>query len=545
MNAAGWSSTRASPAYTPSRVSVSGTSVPKNSAAEMISIDALTRPARPIPIRTSTCWWRNRKRRSATVVGRDPVLGERRVQVDDVRHDGGAEDAGGQQQAVGALEARDQAGGQVGRHDVDAQHRDQEAEQDHPEQPGDGQLEGPVAAALQGQQRECDHPGDHSAGEQRDAEQQVQRDRAADHLGQVGGDGHQLGLHPHAARHRAGEVVAAQLRAGCARWPDRAWPTASGSAWPAGWPRRSPRAAGSRTRRLRRSWWRSCRGRRRRSQRRTPDRTGQPAAVPDRAPGSRRRSGRLSLVAVTTSPPRVEVVRSDGLRPRSLRVDHMAVHEPGQRPAERAAAARRPGPSAGRRTASCSSTVEHDTRDDAELTEVAQGRAVPVGDPLARGTGRRPAPRRGPSPQCSSCGPSRGGIGSPCGSCVGWPRAASMRSSSRSDRACSSSSASACTSSHGTSSMRCEERLQQPVPAHHAQRGPLAGLGQVQRAAVRAGQQAAVLQPLDHGRHRRRGHAELVRQLPGGDRLAAMGEVVDRLEVVLGRPGHRHHDDGL
>ena len=30
-----------------------------------------------------------------------------------------------------------------------------------------------------------------------------------------------------------------------------------------------------------------------------------------------------------------------------------------------------------------------------------------------------------------------------------------MRSSSRSDRACSSSSASACTSSHGTSSIRC------------------------------------------------------------------------------------------
>ena len=110
------------------------------------------------------------------------------------------------------VEARDQAGGQLGRDQVDAQHGDQEAEQDHPEQPGDGQLERPVAAGLQGQQRERDDSGDHTAGEQRDAEQQVQRDRAADHLGQIGGDGHQLGLHPHAPRHPAREVVPALLR---------------------------------------------------------------------------------------------------------------------------------------------------------------------------------------------------------------------------------------------------------------------------------------------------------------------------------------------
>ena len=38
----------------------------------------------------------------------DPPLGERRVQVDDVRHDRRAEDAGGEQHAVGALEARDE-----------------------------------------------------------------------------------------------------------------------------------------------------------------------------------------------------------------------------------------------------------------------------------------------------------------------------------------------------------------------------------------------------------------------------------------------------
>ena len=130
-----------------------------------------------------------------------------------MRHHGGAEDAGGQQQAVGARRSAGTrpAARSAGTRSMRTTVR-QEAEQDHPEQAGDGQLERPVAAALQSQQRERDDSGDHTAGEQRNAEQQVQRDRAADHLGQVGGDGHQLGLHPHAARDRAWEVVAAQLR---------------------------------------------------------------------------------------------------------------------------------------------------------------------------------------------------------------------------------------------------------------------------------------------------------------------------------------------
>ena len=46
--------------FASSSVSVFGTSVPKNRAAAMISIDALTRPASPIPTWTSTCWCRNR-----------------------------------------------------------------------------------------------------------------------------------------------------------------------------------------------------------------------------------------------------------------------------------------------------------------------------------------------------------------------------------------------------------------------------------------------------------------------------------------------------
>ena len=70
----------------------------------------------------------------------------------------------------------------------------------------------------------------------------------------------------------------------------------------------------------------------------------------------------------------------------------------------------------------------------------------------------------------------------------------------------------------------------------------LPGVGEPQRAAVRPEQQAAVLQPPDHGRDRGRGDPELVRQLAGGDRLTPRLQVVDRLQVVLGRPGHSHHD---
>src|ERR687890_715731 len=44
-------------------------------------------------------------------------------------------------------------------------------------------------------------------------------------------------------------------------------------------------------------------------------------------------------------------------------------------------------------------------------------------------------------------------MGSPCGSNSGWPSLAAMRSASSSERTCSSSSASWCTRSHGTSSI--------------------------------------------------------------------------------------------
>ncbi len=155
----------------------------------------------------------------ALVVARrlDPPLGERRVQVDHVRHHGGAEDAGGQQQRVGAREAGDEARGDAGgvvRHE---QRVDEEAEQDHAEHPRDDDLEAAVAAALQGEQREGDHRGHQAGRQQREPEQEVERDRRADELGEVGRHGDDLGLHPEPERRALGVVLAAQLGQAAAR----------------------------------------------------------------------------------------------------------------------------------------------------------------------------------------------------------------------------------------------------------------------------------------------------------------------------------------
>jgi len=68
----------------------------------------------------------------AVVGGRHAPLGQRRVQVDHMGHDRGAEDAGGQQDALGSREARDEAGGHRAGVGADAQRVVEEAEQDHP-----------------------------------------------------------------------------------------------------------------------------------------------------------------------------------------------------------------------------------------------------------------------------------------------------------------------------------------------------------------------------------------------------------------------------
>jgi hypothetical protein len=72
-----------------------------------------------------------------------------------------------------------------------------------PSSPVMAQLEAPKAAALKLEHRKRDRPGDDPRRQQRHAEQQVQPERSAQELGDVGRHCHHLGLHPHAPGERA------------------------------------------------------------------------------------------------------------------------------------------------------------------------------------------------------------------------------------------------------------------------------------------------------------------------------------------------------
>ena len=102
--------------------------------------------------------------------------------------------------------------GDPGRRGVGVQHLEGEADDDHADQADDGGLHvTEPASRLERQQREREHAGDHPGREQRHAEQEVEADRGAQELGQVGRHRDQLGLHPQCDRDRVGELVAADL----------------------------------------------------------------------------------------------------------------------------------------------------------------------------------------------------------------------------------------------------------------------------------------------------------------------------------------------
>ena len=142
-----------------------------------------------------------------------PVPGQGRVDVDGVRHDGGAEHAGGQQDGVRALETGHepgQGGPRIGRAD---EQPGQEADGDDAEQEHDDELERPLL--LPGLDREQEHrhrADNHGAKGEGEAEQQVQRDCPAHHLGEVGGGGDDFGLHPEGAAPERLEPLAEDLR---------------------------------------------------------------------------------------------------------------------------------------------------------------------------------------------------------------------------------------------------------------------------------------------------------------------------------------------
>ena len=102
-------------------------------------------------------------------------------------------------------------GGERGAVDSDLQQVVEEAEQHDPQQAGDRELEAPVAARLQREDPERHHGGHQAGGERWDAEQQVERDRCADELGEVGRDRDDLGLDPQSPGDRARQRVPGQL----------------------------------------------------------------------------------------------------------------------------------------------------------------------------------------------------------------------------------------------------------------------------------------------------------------------------------------------
>ena len=116
--------------------------------AAMISIAMLTSPAIVMAITTSTRSNRKIRRRCSSRSADDAPLRQRGVQVDDVRHHGRAEDAGCQQDALGAVEAGHEAVRDAGRRGVGMEHLEGEADDDHADQADDGGLHVTEPAAV-------------------------------------------------------------------------------------------------------------------------------------------------------------------------------------------------------------------------------------------------------------------------------------------------------------------------------------------------------------------------------------------------------------
>ena len=95
----------------------------------------------------------------------------------------------------------------IGHRDLDA-----EADRDDAQQRDDESLDPAEAEILHPQDQEHVERSDQHADFERNAEQQIEPDRRADHLGKVGGADRDLRQHPERPRHRAGKRVAAGLR---------------------------------------------------------------------------------------------------------------------------------------------------------------------------------------------------------------------------------------------------------------------------------------------------------------------------------------------
>ena len=92
-----------------------------------------------------------------------------------MRHHGRAEDPDREEDALRALEARDEPAGDRSRIGVGEEHLEREGDDDHPDERGDDRLETPETACLKRENPEGGDARDERGREQRDAEEQVDR----------------------------------------------------------------------------------------------------------------------------------------------------------------------------------------------------------------------------------------------------------------------------------------------------------------------------------------------------------------------------------
>ena len=129
-----------------------------------------------------------------------------------MRHDGRAEDAGGEEDALRGVEAgREEALDDARRRRLGEEDLEGEGSDNHAHERGDHGLQPPEAALLQSENGEGREPRDDAGGKEGEAAEEVEPESGPDQLGEVGRHRDRLGLKPEPDRDRPGETVAAHL----------------------------------------------------------------------------------------------------------------------------------------------------------------------------------------------------------------------------------------------------------------------------------------------------------------------------------------------
>ena len=135
------------------------------------------------------------------------------MQIDDVRHDRRAEDADSEEDRLRALElGEDGVLRDREERRVRVEHLDDVAEADHADHCGDRGFERPEPETLQPEDPEGRDRGEDRGREEVDAEEEVEPERGAEELGEVGRHRDHLGLDPEKHRCAPREALAADLR---------------------------------------------------------------------------------------------------------------------------------------------------------------------------------------------------------------------------------------------------------------------------------------------------------------------------------------------